>query len=118
MQARILHQAVAALSTGAYQCGRSIAFGTPDVGNTSYALATCSRHAAGRARRAAWLPASNARIRRVTYIVRQGDSLALISTRFRVSVTELLQWNQISVDQYLQPGQRRRLYIDVTEQST
>ncbi len=64
------------------------------------------------------LPASNARIRRVTYTVRQGDSLALISTRFRVSVTELLQWNQISADRYLQPGQRLLMYIDVTEQST
>jgi len=64
------------------------------------------------------LPASNARIRRVTYIVRQGDSLALISTRFHVSVTELLQWNQISADKYLQPGQRLLLYVDVTEQST
>ena len=64
------------------------------------------------------LPASNSRIRRVMYIVRQGDSLALISTRFHVSVAELLQWNQLSADRYLQPGQRLLLYVDVTEQST
>ncbi len=63
------------------------------------------------------MPASNERIRRVTYTVRKGDSLALISTRFHVSVTELLQWNQISADNYLQPGQRLLMYVDVTEQS-
>ena len=64
------------------------------------------------------VPASNERIRRVTYIVRKGDSLSRISTRFRVSVTELLRWNRISADKYLQPGQQLLMYVDVTEQST
>lgn len=64
------------------------------------------------------VPASNERIRRVTYIVRKGDSLSRISARFRVSVTELLRWNRISADKYLQPGQQLLLYVDVTEQST
>jgi membrane-bound lytic murein transglycosylase D len=62
-------------------------------------------------------PAQNERIRRITYTVRTGDSLSRISTRFRVSVDELLQWNEISPNQYLQPGQRLLLYVDVTEQS-
>ncbi len=58
------------------------------------------------------------RIRRLDYPVRRGDSLSLISTRFRVSVSNLLEWNDLSSDQYLQPGQRLIVYVDVTEQST
>jgi membrane-bound lytic murein transglycosylase D len=59
-----------------------------------------------------------ARIRRVTYVVRRGDSLAAISSRFRVSVSELVKWNKISAGNYLQPGQRLVLYVDVTKQSS
>jgi peptidoglycan lytic transglycosylase D len=57
------------------------------------------------------------RIRRLTYTVRRGDSLSRISTRFRVSVNELLRWNSLSTQKYLQPGQQLVLYVDVTEQS-
>ncbi len=64
------------------------------------------------------VPAPNERIRRINYIVRKGDSLSRISTRFRVSVTELVKWNEISTNQYLQPGQRLLLYVDVTEQTS
>ena len=63
-------------------------------------------------------PAANQRIRRVTYTVRQGDSLYRISTRFRVSVADLLQWNNLSPERYLQPGQQLILFVDVTDQST
>jgi membrane-bound lytic murein transglycosylase D len=58
------------------------------------------------------------RIRRVTYQVRKGDSLSSIASRFRVRVAELLQWNKISAERYLQPGQRLVMYVDVTAQST
>jgi len=61
---------------------------------------------------------SNERIRRITYTVRRGDSLSRISTRFRVSVSELLEWNDISSEEYLQPGQQLLLFVDVTEQTT
>ena len=57
-------------------------------------------------------------IRRVDYVVRQGDSLAAIASRFRVTVDNLLDWNELSADRYLQPGQALVLYVDVTEQST
>ena len=57
-------------------------------------------------------------IRRVNYVVRRGDSLASIAGRFRVTVGELLDWNSLSVDRYLQPGQSLVLFVDVTEQST
>jgi membrane-bound lytic murein transglycosylase D len=64
------------------------------------------------------MPASSERIRRINYIVRRGDSLARISSRFKVTVADLLKWNNVSVDDYLQPGQELLLYVDVTEQTT
>ncbi|MDX1562039.1 MAG: LysM peptidoglycan-binding domain-containing protein [Gammaproteobacteria bacterium] len=67
---------------------------------------------------AAAAPAGPAQIRQVNYVVRSGDSLARIAGRFRVSVAELVEWNALSVDKYLQPGQSLVLYVDVTEQST
>ncbi len=63
-------------------------------------------------------PTGNQRIRRIAYTVRQGDSLYRISTRFRVSVADLLQWNNISPERYLQPGQQLILFVDVTDQTT
>ena len=70
--------------------------------------------------RAVGAPSANTnRIRRLTYTVRRGDSLSRISTRFRVTVADLLQWNNsLSADHYLQPGQQLTVYVDVTEQST
>ncbi|HEY5666455.1 MAG TPA: LysM peptidoglycan-binding domain-containing protein [Gammaproteobacteria bacterium] len=57
-------------------------------------------------------------VRRVNYVVRRGDSLSSIARRFRVTLPEVLEWNGISPDRYLQPGQSLVLYVDVTEQST
>jgi len=68
--------------------------------------------------KSALTPTQNERIRRLSYTVRRGDSLSLISARFRVSVTELLEWNDLSSDRYLQPGQRLIMYVDVTEQTS
>jgi peptidoglycan lytic transglycosylase D len=61
--------------------------------------------------------ASSARIRTVHYTVRRGDSVARISQRFRVNVSDVLRWNGIDRGDYLQPGQRLTLYVDVTRQS-
>ena len=61
--------------------------------------------------------AGNERIRQVTYTVRRGDSLSSIARRFRVSVPKLVEWNSGAADQYLQPGQRLVMFVDVTEQS-
>lgn len=52
--------------------------------------------------------------RSITYTVRRGDSLSAIASRFGVRVGDLLRWNRISTEKYLQPGQRLRLYVDVT----
>jgi membrane-bound lytic murein transglycosylase D len=50
------------------------------------------------------------------YRVRRGDSLSRIAQRFKVSVSDLKRWNTLN-GKYLQPGQRLKLYVDVTEQT-
>lgn len=65
----------------------------------------------------AGLTAAN-RMRTVTYTVRRGDSLARIASKFGVTVNNIVQWNKISKNDYLQPGQRLKLQVDVTKQST
>ena len=54
---------------------------------------------------------------RISYVVRKGDSLSRISQRFNVKVSELLRWNSLAKGDYLQPGQRLTLYVDVTRQT-
>jgi membrane-bound lytic murein transglycosylase D len=57
------------------------------------------------------------RIREITYVVRRGDSLSSIARRFKVSVDKLVEWNSGAAGKYLQPGQRLKMVVDVTEQS-
>ncbi|MFE8069770.1 LysM peptidoglycan-binding domain-containing protein [Marinobacteraceae bacterium S3BR75-40.1] len=52
-------------------------------------------------------------IRKIGYRVRSGDSLYLIANRFNVSVKDLVAWNGINPNRYLQPGQRLTLYVDI-----
>ncbi|EGN74320.1 LysM repeat-containing protein [Idiomarina sp. A28L] len=54
-------------------------------------------------------------MRTVHYQVRNGDSLALIASRFRVTIADIERWNSISRERYLQPGQRLTLHVDVTK---
>ncbi|MGM0524744.1 MAG: LysM peptidoglycan-binding domain-containing protein [Pseudomonadota bacterium] len=56
-------------------------------------------------------------IRTVSYQVRNGDSLARIANKFNVSIRDIEQWNDISRNRYLQPGQRLTLKVDVTNVS-
>ena len=58
------------------------------------------------------------RMRNVTYTVRSGASLARIASRFGVRVADIARWNDISLDDYLRPGQKLTLRVDVTKQST
>ncbi|MES9991185.1 MAG: LysM peptidoglycan-binding domain-containing protein [Candidatus Thiodiazotropha sp.] len=53
---------------------------------------------------------------RLHYRVRRGDSLSGIAQRFKVSVADLKRWNTLG-GKYLQPGQKLKLYVDVTEQT-
>ncbi|HHO69424.1 MAG TPA: LysM peptidoglycan-binding domain-containing protein [Gammaproteobacteria bacterium] len=57
------------------------------------------------------------RTRTIHYTVRRGDSLSRISSRFRVSVADLRRWNRLPKGRYLKPGQRLKLYVDVTRQA-
>ncbi len=56
-------------------------------------------------------------IQRISYRVRNGDSLYLIAQKFKVAVNDLKRWNSFT-SKYLQPGQKIRLYVDVTRQSS
>ncbi len=62
-------------------------------------------------------PPSSARRQKIHYRVRQGDSLARIAKRFRVTIAKLRRWNHLPKGKYLQPGQRLTLYVDITRQS-
>ncbi len=53
-------------------------------------------------------------IRKVSYKVRTGDSLARIAKKFRLKINDIVRWNQIQRSKYLQPGQSLTLFVDVT----
>jgi membrane-bound lytic murein transglycosylase D len=49
------------------------------------------------------------------YTVRKGDSLSRIADRFNIRVSDIKRWNRLG--KYLQPGQKIKLYVDITRQS-
>jgi len=56
--------------------------------------------------------------KRIGYKVRNGDSLARISSKFNVSISQLKRWNKsVRTNKYLQPGQWLTLIVDVAKQS-
>ncbi len=55
-------------------------------------------------------------IQRIWYRVRNGDSLYAIAQKFNVAINDLKRWNSFN-SKYLQPGQKIRLYVDVTRQT-
>lgn len=52
-------------------------------------------------------------VRRVGYTVRSGDSLKQIANRFNVGVSDITQWNDLNTQDYLQPGQQLKLFVDI-----
>ncbi|MEI6895567.1 MAG: LysM peptidoglycan-binding domain-containing protein [Colwellia sp.] len=56
----------------------------------------------------------NAIIRNITYKVRRGDSFARIADKFNVLIRDIERWNNLDRKKYLQPGQRLKLSVDVT----
>ena len=56
--------------------------------------------------------------RKLRYTVRNGDSLYLIASRFRVSINDIARWNNIDKNKILRPGQKLTMYVDVTRQSS
>jgi len=55
-----------------------------------------------------------AEIRKVRYGVRKGDSLARIAGKFNVRVNDIVSWNKLDIGDYLQPGQKLLLYVNVS----
>ena len=51
--------------------------------------------------------------RTITYKVRRGDSLARIASKFDLSVSDIIKWNNLAGQKYLQPGQKLKLKVDV-----
>lgn len=55
------------------------------------------------------------KIRKLNYRVRQGESLALIASKFNVSIQKIKSWNRaLTSNKYIHPGDRLTLYVDVT----
>ena len=54
-------------------------------------------------------------VRKVHYKVRSGDSLSVVASKFNVKVPQIINWNPIDPNKYLQPGQKLTLYVDVNE---
>lgn len=54
-------------------------------------------------------------VRNITYTVRSGDSLARIGQKFGVKIKDIIRWNQIAGQKYLQPGQKLKLAVDITK---
>ncbi len=66
-----------------------------------------------------YIPKRRNIMQRIGYRVRNGDSLARIANKFKVSVRQLLRWNKrLRNKKYLHPGQRVTLYVDVTRQTS
>lgn len=53
-------------------------------------------------------------MRNITYKVRRGDSFARIADKFNVSISDIERWNSLKRSNYLQPGQKLKLSVDVT----
>ncbi|KDM91241.1 LysM peptidoglycan-binding domain-containing protein [Photobacterium galatheae] len=56
-------------------------------------------------------------IRTVYYEVRSGDNLSVIADKFKVKLADVIKWNQLGDKKYLQPGQKLKLFVDVTKVS-
>lgn len=52
-------------------------------------------------------------VRKVSYKVRKGDSLARIAGKFNLRISDILQWNQVNPKKYIQPGDSLTLFVDV-----
>ncbi len=56
-------------------------------------------------------------IRTVFYSVRSGDTISGIANKFKVKSSDIVKWNTLQKKKYLQPGQKLKLYVDVTKVS-
>ncbi|MFT6732474.1 MAG: membrane-bound lytic murein transglycosylase D [Polaribacter sp.] len=55
------------------------------------------------------------KLKKIHYMVRNGDSFARIASKFNTSINKIQKWNRLlSRNKYLQPGQSVTLFVDVT----
>jgi len=59
-------------------------------------------------------PVEQSIMRNITYKVRRGDSFARIADKFNVSIKDIERWNNLNRKKHLQPGQKIKLSVDVT----
>lgn len=53
-------------------------------------------------------------MKKVVYTIRSGDSLAIVASKFKVSVTDIKGWNpKVGSQKYVQPGDRVTLLVNV-----
>ncbi|CAH0524964.1 LysM peptidoglycan-binding domain-containing protein [Vibrio hippocampi] len=65
-----------------------------------------------------WKSASDgAIIRTIFYSVRNGDTVSGIAHKFKVRTNDVVKWNSLEKQKYLKPGQKLKLYVDVTKTS-
>lgn len=54
----------------------------------------------------------NRTTRKLSYRVRSGDSLYRIARKFSIDISDIVRWNKLSKNGFLQPGQRLTLFVD------
>jgi membrane-bound lytic murein transglycosylase D len=58
---------------------------------------------------------ANTMMRNITYKVRRGDSFARIADKFNILIKDIERWNSVSRKEYLHPGQKLKLSVDVAK---
>ena len=84
--------------------GQKIIVGLGDTTDNSVNTVPTSLHTLA-------LPPEVAKPHKITYTVRRGDSLSRISQRFRVTIEQVREWNDIKKNQRIQPGQELTLFV-------
>jgi membrane-bound lytic murein transglycosylase D len=51
-------------------------------------------------------------LQKLTYIVRVGDTLSEIASKFHVRIASLLNWNRLHSPHEIKPGQRLVMFVD------
>ena len=59
-------------------------------------------------------PIRSTKVKRVNYKVRSGDSIARIASKFGVTTSDIVKWNNLDAKRYLQPGQALKVFVKVT----
>jgi membrane-bound lytic murein transglycosylase D len=61
---------------------------------------------------------NNQFIKTIQYSVKQGDSLYRIAKHFKVNIADLRRWNDLTGSSLLHPGQKVKVHVDLTRQSS